>query len=69
MPSGRDSHDSCNRLLPDVARKPSSDGQELCESGGKLAALLLTEHWVACSGAGRDLFRAIQVLQCSSSAC
>ena len=46
-----------------MARKPSSEGQELCESGGRLAVLLLTENWDACSGAGRDLFRAIQVLR------
>ncbi len=61
--------ESSNRLLPDVARKPSSEGQELCEAGGKLAALLLTEHWEACAGAGRDLFRAMQVLQYTSAAC
>ncbi|KAK9840607.1 hypothetical protein WJX81_004196 [Elliptochloris bilobata] len=49
------------RLLPEVARTPSGDtGQALRDAGSKLAVRLLTEHWDACCGAGRDLFRVLQ---------
>lgn len=49
------------RLLPELARAPGGeDGPALREAGSKLAVQLLTEHWEACAGAGRDLFRTLQ---------